>query len=113
MTTEPICVAPTGDGCGEGAVWHEAHQALYWTDITKFLIRRYTPVDHCVRSWIFSEPVTALTLTDRPDVLAVVLGSGVILWEPETDTRHKPRFQLEGWPRVRLNDARADPRGFL
>jgi sugar lactone lactonase YvrE len=52
-------------------------------------------------------------LTDRATVLAVVLGSSVILWEPETDVRHDPIFHLEGWPKVRLNDARVDPRGAL
>jgi len=113
MTSKPICVAPTGDRCGEGAVWHAAHSAVYWTDICRFLIHRFTPADHCVRTWFFEEPVTAVTLTDRDEVLAVVLGSGVILWEPATDVRREPSFQLESWPKVRLNDGRADPRGSL
>ncbi len=113
MTSEPVCVAPTGDVCGEGAVWHAAHSAVYWTDINRFLIHRFTLADQCVRTWFFDEPVTALTLTDRDDVLAVVLGSGVILWEPTSDLRHKPIYHLEGWPAVRLNDGRADPRGSL
>jgi sugar lactone lactonase YvrE len=109
----PICVAPTGDVCGEGAVWHAAHTALYWNDINRFLIHRFTPADRTVRTWLFDEPVTALTLSNRPETLVVVLGSGVILWEPEIDRRHDFIFRLEGWPRVRLNDARADPRGSL
>lgn len=113
MNGEPLCVAPTGDVCGEGAVWHASHEAVYWNDINRFLIHRFTPADRCVRTWFFDEPVTALTLTDRPGVLAVVLGSSVILWEPETDVRHDPIFVLEGWPKVRLNDARVDPRGSL
>jgi len=113
MTSTPICVAPTGDVCGEGAVWHAAHDAVYWTDINRFLIHRYTPTDQCVRTWFFDEPVTALTLTDRDEVLAAILGSRVIFWEPTTDLRHEPLFKLEGWPKVRLNDARADPRGAL
>jgi sugar lactone lactonase YvrE len=113
MTSKPVCVAPTGDRCGEGAVWHAAHSAVYWTDICRFLIHRFTPADQCVRTWYFEEPVTALSLTDRDDVLAVVLGSGVILWEPATDARGEPSFQLEGWPKVRLNDGRTDPRGSL
>ena len=111
MTSEPLCVAPTGDVCGEGAVWHAAHSAVYWTDINRFLIHRYTLGDQCVRTWIFEEPVTALALTDRDEVLVVALGSGVILWEPASDVRHNPIFRLEGWPRVRLNDGRVDPRG--
>jgi sugar lactone lactonase YvrE len=113
MSPVPVCVAPTGDVCGEGAVWHAAHKAVYWTDINRFLIHRYTPADHCVRTWFFDEPVTALTLTGKDEVLGVVLGSGVVFWEPATDARHGPIFQLKGWPRVRLNDARADPRGAL
>ena len=94
-------------------VWHEAHAAAYWTDINRFLIHRFTPADRNVRSWFFEEPVTALVLTNSDDVLAVVLGSRVILWEPETDRRHNHAFELEGWPQVRLNDGRADPRGSL
>jgi sugar lactone lactonase YvrE len=113
MIGEPLCVAPTGDVCGEGAVWHASHEAVYWNDINRFLIHRFTPANRCVRTWFFDEPVTALTLTDQPGVLAVVLGSSVILWEPDTDVRHDPIFLLEGWPKVRLNDARVDPRGAL
>ena len=113
MIGEPVCVAPTGDVCGEGAVWHASHEAVYWNDISRFLIHRFTPADRCVRTWFFDEPVTALTLTERPGVLAVVLGSSVILWEPDTDERHDPIFVLDGWPKVRLNDARVDPRGAL
>jgi sugar lactone lactonase YvrE len=113
ITGDPVCVAPTGDVCGEGAVWHAVHNAVYWCDINRFLIHRFTLGDRCVRSWLFDEPVTALALTNRPDVLLVVLGSSVILWEPANDTRHAPLFCLEEWPKVRLNDARVDPRGSL
>jgi sugar lactone lactonase YvrE len=113
MISEPICVAPTGDKTGEGAVWHAAHAAVYWTDINRFLIHRFTPANRCVRTWLFDEPVTALVLTDRDDVLAVILGSRVILWEPASDSRIDHSFRLEGWPKVRLNDGRADLRGSL
>jgi sugar lactone lactonase YvrE len=111
LTSPPVCVAPTGDHCGEGAVWHAAHGAVYWADINRFLIHRFTVADQCVRTWFFDEPVTAIALTDRDDVLVVALGSSVILWQPASDIRHEPMFRVEGWPKVRLNDGRADPRG--
>ena len=111
MIGEPVCVAPTGDQCAEGAVWHSGHAAVYWTDINRFLIHRFSLAHQSVRTWFFDEPVTALALTDRDDVLAVVLGSSVILWEPASDERHPPIFKIEDWPQVRLNDARPDPRG--
>jgi sugar lactone lactonase YvrE len=113
VISAPVCVAPTGDICGEGVVWHAAHKAAYWTDINRFLIHRYAPTDESVRTWLFDEPVTALALTDRDDTLTVILGSKAILWEPASDARSAPIFQLEGSPKVRLNDARADPRGSL
>jgi sugar lactone lactonase YvrE len=113
MSLTPVLVAAVGDVCGEGAVWHPGHNAVYWTDINRFLIHRFTPADHCVRTWLFEEPVTALSLSDRDEILVVVLGSGVIFWEAATDKRHERAFELQGWPKVRLNDARADPRGSL
>ena len=113
MIDTPVCVAPTGDRCGEGAVWDEGRQLLYWTDINRFLIHQYDPATRAVKSWLFDEPVTAITLTSRDDTLAVVLGSRLILWNPETDARTDHLFHLPGWPFVRLNDARVDPRGSL
>jgi len=110
---EPICVAPTGDVCGEGAVWHAEEQAVYWTDINRFLIHRFEASSGNVKTWFFDEPVTAMILTTVPGTLAVVLGSGLILWEPAADTRRTYGFALPGWPDVRCNDARADSRGSL
>jgi len=110
---KPICVAPTGDVCGEGAVWHDAHQAVYWTDINRFLIHRLNLADFSVRTWFFEEPVTALALSDRDDALVAVLGSQVVLWEPATDARSDALYRLAEFPKVRFNDARCDPRGSL
>jgi sugar lactone lactonase YvrE len=92
-------------------VWHAAEQALYWTDINRFLIHRFNPSDRSVKSWFFDEPVTTIVLTDRDNTLAVALGSRVVLWNPLSDERREHGFRLNGWPAVRLNDGRADPRG--
>lgn len=113
MISQPICVAPTQDHVGEGVLWHAGHDAVYWTDINRFLIHRFTPADQGIVTWCFDEPVTALILTDQDEVLTVALGSRVIFWEPASDLRRDQGFCLDGWPHVRLNDARADPRGSL
>lgn len=113
LTGEPICCAPTGDRCGEGVLWHSAEKVVYWTDITRFLIHRFDPASASVKSWLFDEVVTAVLLTTRNNILAVCLGSRVILWEPENDVRCDQGFVLPNWPAVRLNDAAVDPRGSL
>ena len=105
------CVAATGDRVGEGAVWSASEQALYWVDITRFLAHRWDAVSRAVHTWHFDEPACALALTDRPATLLLALGSRLVLWRPETDARQDHGWALPGWPRVRLNDGRADPSG--
>jgi len=109
----PVCIAPTGDWCGEGAVWHAAEKSVYWTDINRFLIHRFDSIERTVKTWFFEEPVTSMILTDRDDTLAVTLGSRVIFWKPSTDERRDQGFRHAKWPQVRSNDARSDPRGSL
>ena len=111
MTSDVRCVVPAGDRCGEGAVWSAAEQAIYWTDVTRFLIHRHDTATAATRSWLFEEPVVALALTDRPGTLLVALGSRLIWWRPGTDERIDHGVLLDGFPRVRFNDGRPDPRG--
>ncbi len=105
------CVVPAGDRCGEGALWSDEERAVYWTDINRFLIHRLDEASGAVHSWFFDRPVVALSLTTRTDTLLVALGSHLILWQPETDSRRELGFHLPGWPEVRLNDGRTDPLG--
>jgi sugar lactone lactonase YvrE len=104
------CVAPVGDKCGEAATWSAEEGALYWCDVNRFLIHRLDARE-AVRSWFFDEPVVALSLTEEPGVLLVALGSRLILWRPEDDSRRDQGFRLTDWPQARLNDGRAAPNG--
>lgn len=113
MADDIRCVFPAGDICGEGAVWHAEHQAVYWTDINRFLIHRLVLRDESTRTWIFNEPVTALNLTTDPDRLLVAFASSVGLWSPSSHPHVERIFHLSTAPRMRLNDARVDPRGSL
>jgi sugar lactone lactonase YvrE len=105
--------APTGDRCGEGAVWSAAERAVWWTDINRFLVHRFNEDTSSIRSWLFNEPAVGLSLTTEPGRMLVILASKLIWWWPATDRRLDHGFRLEGFPRVRLNDGRADPLGNL
>lgn len=113
MTTPyPIrCVAPVANFCGEGATWSPSENAIYWTDICRFVVYRMTVSDGAVRTWLFDQPCVALALTDRPGTMLLGLGSRLIFWEPETDTRTDHGFVLDNYPTVRLNEGRAGPGG--
>lgn len=111
MAQSIVCVAPVGDRCGEGTVWSATEGAIFWTDITRFLVHRYDEELRAVESWLFEEPVVALSLTQTPGCMLVALGSKLIRWWPATDRRDDHGFSLPGAPRVRLNEGRADPLG--
>jgi sugar lactone lactonase YvrE len=113
MLEEIQCVVPAGDICGEGAVWHPEQNALYWTDINRFLVHRFDPSTQAVNTWIFCEPVTAVNLTTDSELLLLVMGSRIALWSPRTHPELRTIFCLATAPEMRLNDARIDPRGSL
>ena len=105
------CIAPIGDRCGEAATWCVEENALYWTDVNRFLIHALDANTNATRSWLFDEPVVAVSLTEGTSELLVALGSKLILWNKRTDVRRDHGFHCEGWPDVRLNDGRAGPGG--
>jgi len=113
MKEDLRCAVPAGDICGEGAVWHAAHNALYWADINRFLVHRFHPAAGTVESWHFDEPVTAVNLTTDDDTFALTLASRAVLWSPRTHPEFKAVYTLAGAPAMRLNEARVDPRGSL
>ena len=105
------CISPAGDRCGEALVWSEPERALYWADINRFLIHRHDLDTQATRSWFFAEPVVALALSDEPGRLLVALASRLLWWWPHSDRRQDQGVSLPGYPGVRFNDGRADPRG--
>ena len=62
-------------------LWERDTQSIYWTDINRFLVHRYSLQDGTVKTWFFSEPVTCVMETNRQDTLALSLGSGIVLWQ--------------------------------
>ena len=111
--SEPRCIVPQGDWCGEAATWSADEGAIYWTDINRFLLHRHELQSGNTRSWFFTEPVVALSLTTDRTRLLIALASRLLLWRPSDDTREEQGTHLEDFPSARLNDGRSDPSGAL
>jgi sugar lactone lactonase YvrE len=105
------CLVDARDVVGESPLWHPAHNAVYWTDINGFRIRRYRLPDGELTHWRFDEPVCALSLTTDPERLLVALGSQVILWTPRSGERRLLARPEPRTPYNRLNDGATDPTG--
>ena len=93
--------------------WHPEEEAIYWTDINRRLLHRYTLANANIDTWQFEQPVTAVSLTRDPDQLLVVLGGSVILWNTRSCKLVATLFRLPSWPSARCNDARVGPDGAL
>jgi D-xylonolactonase len=108
----PVSIWQLGAPLGEGPVWVERDQALWFVDIKSHKIHRYDPVSGATRSWNapgqvgFILPIesggfvaglqTGLSRFDERD------GSFTHICAPEPDL-----------PTNRLNDATVDPQGRL
>ncbi|MBY6113226.1 SMP-30/gluconolactonase/LRE family protein [Mameliella alba] len=110
MAIEITCVADTHSQVGEGAVWDDRAQCLWWVDIPAGLVHRFDPATGQNLSYDMGEPVGCLALREAGG-LVLALKSGFWFFEPETGARrpiHDPEAQL---PDNRFNDGATDAQG--
>jgi sugar lactone lactonase YvrE len=111
--TQIQCLAVTEDVCGEGCVWHPQSDSVLWTDINRGLLHRYPLASGSVETWSFGEPATSVVLTSREQLIVLVLGSKVVVWDTRAHKIVEELYRLPEWPYVRCNDARVDHAGVL
>ena len=97
---------------GEGPVWDERDQALWFTDIKRQKIHRYDPATGARRSWDSPEQVGFL-LPTQSGGFAVGLQSGLYRFVPETNEFHGLVAVEPELPGNRINDGTVDPSGRL
>ncbi len=106
------CVVPSRSKIGEGAVWDERDQGLWWVDIASGLVHFFDPVTGVNDVFDFGEPVGCLSRRDAGG-LVVAARSGLYLYDPQSGAREAlvdPEAHLPG---NRFNDGATDPRGRL
>ncbi len=95
---------------GEGPLWHPDEQCLYWLDIPRSLIYRYSPTTKEAETFRVNAPVGGMTLQEDGD-LALFMARGVVrTWR----NGEFVRTILDGIERERdsrFNDVIADPQG--
>lgn len=104
------CVVPGAARMGEGAVWDERTQSLWWVDIYAGLIHRYNPADRSNATYAFGEPVGSVAL--RADGgLVVAAKSGFWIYDPDSGRRILFSAPEAGRPENRFNDGNTDMQG--
>ncbi len=107
-----IEVIDVQDQLGEGIVWRDSDNTVWWVDITGRRIHCLAWPSLALKTYLTSERPTALAFIGGwDDVMVVAFESGLALWRPETGAIHwlaRPETLGAG---VRLNDGRVDPDG--
>jgi sugar lactone lactonase YvrE len=103
------------DCVGESPVWSVTEQALYWVDIEGPCIHRLDWASRTQQSWVLTERVGCIALSDRGSVIAA-MESGIY----EVKLQAPPQVHLtclakvnHPQPGMRFNDGRCDAHGRL
>ncbi len=111
-TSEPVSVWQLGAPLGEGPVWVERDQALWFTDIKSRKIHRYDPATGDKRNWDAPGQV-GFVLPVASGGFVAGLQDGLHRFD-ERDGSFTPITDPEpDQPRNRLNDGTVDPEGRL
>jgi D-xylonolactonase len=103
----PECVWNARARLGEGPLWSVRQQALYWVDILKHQLHRYSPAQG-QRTWQFEQEITSVAERADTDGLIVTLRHGFASFNPATEEL-TPLTQVESdIPANRFNDGKCD-----
>lgn len=110
MTGEPASIWPLGATLGEGPVWVEREQALYFVDIKGPTVFRFDPASGETRSWAAPRQI-GWVLPAADGGLVAGLQDGLYRFDPASG-RFERFVEVEAdKPNNRLNDACTDPSG--
>lgn len=95
---------------GEGPVWDEREQVLWWTDITDGKIFRTAPDGGQTEAFEIGEPVGTIGLRENGGLI-LATAVGFATYDPKTQTLKKLVDPEADKPNNRFNDGKPDPSG--
>lgn len=107
------CVLPAGALLGEGVLWSQREQALYWVDILACRLHRFDPATARQSHWTFDEEISAVAERLGAPGLIVTMRRGFAFFDPAAPGSgphylHQPEPTLPG---NRFNDGKCDAGG--
>ncbi len=105
------CVWPANALLGEGPVWSERRQALFWVDILGRKLHCYTPRGSGARTWSFDEEISAVAERKDHSSLIVSLRHHFAFFDPDTGQLEKIVDVESDRAGNRFNDGKCDREG--
>ncbi len=95
---------------GEGPVWDEREQELYFVDIVAETVHAYRPADGAHRSFSVGRPVGAVVLHEGGGLVLAAHDAFFVAERDGSELRRFGEVEVDG-ARVRFNDGKVDPWG--
>ncbi len=99
-----------GNALGEGIVWCERAQALYWTDIQRAMLYRLHPASDTLEYWPMPERLASFALCETDGWLLLALASQLAFFRL-ADNQLQTLHQVEPGLPTRCNDGACDRQG--
>lgn len=96
---------------GEGIVWDDRAQRLFWTDIESSELWAHVPATGALQRWPLPERLCSLALTEDDDRLLLALASGLAFFDLGSGELDRICDVEAHLPTTRLNDGRTDRQG--
>lgn len=97
---------------GEGPVWDQRRQKLFWVDIEGRTLYRYDPISKEGNKWDFEEMIGAAIPKDDGNLL-LALESGLATFDFDTLELARHQVLENSDPKIRFNDGKCDSIGNL
>ena len=107
---EALSVIESHDILGEGPVWAVDEQALYWIDIKKPSIQRWTPATGKKERWMMPAEIGCFSLRNQGGAV-VALQNGFSFFDFDTGDIEHIIDPEEDLPNNRFNDGKCDRQG--
>ena len=106
----PVAVWEIPALLGEGPLWAESENAVYWVDIFSNNVHRYSLADGAKKTWTFDFPVTSLSLRQGGGFIGTITDgyAFIDLDEKSADPIQLPESDLAN---NRFNDGKVDASG--
>lgn len=99
-----------GNELGEGILWCDREQSLYWTDIARSTLFRWKPDGGALMQWLMPERLTAIALCEDEGWLLLALASRLAFFHLVDGTLQTLHEIEPGLP-TRCNDGACDRSG--
>lgn len=106
----PTIAYPSADRLGEGPLWSVKEQALYWIDIKRPSIQKWTPSTKDYQVWVLPTDIGSFALRKQGGAI-LAMRDGFHFFDFETGEQSPFVDPEASLPDNRFNDGKCDPNG--